>query len=330
MNLPGNTEKAYCNARDKRLAREVCYEHGIPTPKFGRIDKESDVEKIVEHVGLPLVLKPSAGAASQGVYKCYTKEDVHKYYKEIKGELTSNQTFSWNPGCEVIVLVEEYIDGDEFDVDLLLWDGDLVWCNIIDNWPTMEPTFLETGSNSPSIFTLKEQIQLRNYATACVKALGFTQGAFHVECKYSRKSFRLSKDKDGEELGQPLLIEVNPRMGGGQVHMFHKEVTGVDVFDNYLMTACGIPINPPRAAKPLCAISDYEISSEVSGVMVNNKWLDHVLEHDYYYNHKYYAKVGKKIKGTDNGIPEWVGRITVKCSTPQKSINAIKTLISET
>jgi hypothetical protein len=44
-----------------------------------------------------------------------------------------NPTFSWNPGCEVVVLVEEYIDGDEFDVDVLMWQGQAVYRHVVDN-----------------------------------------------------------------------------------------------------------------------------------------------------------------------------------------------------
>ena len=31
-----------------------------------------------------------------------------------------NPTFNWNPGCDVVVLVEEYIDGSEGDVDCVV------------------------------------------------------------------------------------------------------------------------------------------------------------------------------------------------------------------
>lgn len=44
-----------------------------------------------------------------------------------------NPTFNWNPGCDVVVLVEEYIDGDEFDVDVLMWDGKPVYASVVDN-----------------------------------------------------------------------------------------------------------------------------------------------------------------------------------------------------
>lgn len=44
-----------------------------------------------------------------------------------------NPTFNWNPGCETVVLAEEYIDGDEFDVDILMWEGKMVYAKAVDN-----------------------------------------------------------------------------------------------------------------------------------------------------------------------------------------------------
>jgi hypothetical protein len=46
-------------------------------------------------------------------------------------------------------------------------------------WPTMEPTFLEMGSNCPTVYTGTPLKQIEDYAVDCVKALGFTQGMRH-------------------------------------------------------------------------------------------------------------------------------------------------------
>ena len=42
-------------------------------------------------------------------------------------------------------MLEEYLDGPEVDVDLVLSDGQPVYGAITDNWPTVEPYFNETG-----------------------------------------------------------------------------------------------------------------------------------------------------------------------------------------
>ena len=42
-------------------------------------------------------------------------------------------------------MMEEYLDGPEVDVDLIMSEGEAVYGAVTDNWPTVEPYFLETG-----------------------------------------------------------------------------------------------------------------------------------------------------------------------------------------
>lgn len=95
-------------------------------------------------------------------------------------------------------MMEQYLDGPEVDVDVLLnSDGDVVYGNVTDNWPTIEPYFNETGSNCPSILSLQQQRELCQLSVAAVKCMGFVVGNFHVECKYTSSN-------------GPQLIEVRP------------------------------------------------------------------------------------------------------------------------
>jgi hypothetical protein len=99
-------------------------------------------------------------------------------------ELTTGKYFAWNPGCEPCVLLEEFIDGDEFDVDVLLWDDECVYVNVIDNWPTVGLGFLETGSNCPTVYPDNKAQQV------CMKVLRdgaslWPQHKLHALCKRS-------------------------------------------------------------------------------------------------------------------------------------------------
>jgi hypothetical protein len=86
-------------------------------------------------------------------------------------------------------MMEQYLDGPEVDVDLVLnSEGEVVFGNVTDNWPTIEPYFNETGSNCPSILGLAQQRELCALSVAAVKCMGFTVGAFHVECKFTSKN----------------------------------------------------------------------------------------------------------------------------------------------
>ena len=46
-------------------------------------------------------------------------------------------------------MMEQYLDGPEVDVDVVLnADGDVAYGNVTDNWPTIEPYFNETGGRA--------------------------------------------------------------------------------------------------------------------------------------------------------------------------------------
>eukprot|EP01134_Creolimax_fragrantissima_P001049 CFRG1049T1 len=326
MNLPGNSADAYYKARDKKLGREACVAAGVPSPRFEEIKKREDIPDVVSRVGLPLVMKPSSGAGSDGVFKCSDVEEVYSNYDKVIKEIEENDTFKINAGLTISLIVEEYIDGDEFDIDVLMWDGECVYVNIIDNWPTMEPTFLEIGSNCPTVYPSKPVKQLHDYSIDCVRAMGFKQGCFHVECKYSRKEHRLQKDADGDVLGTPLLIEVNARMGGGRTHLFHKEVYHIDLFEYFFLTHCGVPIAPKPCDPPATYLADYEFCAEITGIIAHDKFLDGVKEDPNVVLAKTYHPPGTRVKGCDSGVPEWCGLILVKGDSAEEVVKNTRAL----
>ena len=79
---------------------------------------------------------------------------------------------SW---IKLTLMLEEYLDGPEVDVDVVFSEGQAVYGAITDNWPTVEPYFNETGSNCPSILPTKQQQELMQMAVQSTQCLGFKQ-----------------------------------------------------------------------------------------------------------------------------------------------------------
>merc|ERR1719346_310120 len=104
---------------------------------------------------------------------------------------------------DLTVLLEQYLDGSEVDVDIVMSEGEWRYAAVSDNGPTLEPYFNETWGLCPSLLPKEDQSKLKLFAVDCVKALGFSSGVFHVECKLTSTG--------------PQLVEVNARMGGGPV-----------------------------------------------------------------------------------------------------------------
>lgn len=58
---------------------------------------------------------------------------------------------------------------------------------------------METCEHNPSLLPPDMYKEMLDYAIACVKALGFDRGCFHMEAIYATTG--------------PCLIECNPRLG---------------------------------------------------------------------------------------------------------------------
>ena len=113
-----------------------------------------------------------------------------------------------------------------------------------DNWPTLEPWFNETGDNAPSLFERERQHDLMALAVNTLRCLGLKLGVFHVEAKYTTRG--------------PRLIEVNSRMGGGQVRDNNLAVWGVD-----LVRPHGLRLSSHARLRPLsCGPRSAPFSSQ--------------------------------------------------------------------
>mmetsp|Transcript_14843 Transcript_14843/g.44835 ORF Transcript_14843/g.44835 Transcript_14843/m.44835 type:complete len:618 (-) Transcript_14843:511-2364(-) len=324
--LPGNTPESVDAARDKHSTRSYMAKAGLPTPRNMLIERPDQVEAAGNHVGFPAVIKPIYGAASIGVVRVNDMEALKSTYTKVAKEMAGarivdgamqagaadeEETDQGNAGSwvKLTLLLEEYLDGPEVDVDLVLSEGSVVYGAITDNWPTIEPYFNETGSNCPSILPREQQAGLMELGVQSVNALGLSCGVFHVELKYTSRG--------------PRLIEVNCRMGGGPVRLTNLLVWGVDLVEEHLLCSCGIPSRPPVAARPLQFLAEYSLNASKSGTIQHTDYLKEWEAHpDVLYAHPL-VEAGKKVTGGGDGMPTWVCEFMVTKPTVEEAIEFV-------
>lgn len=330
LGLPGNTPDAVDAARDKYTTRTCLAAAGLPTPRNSRISAPEDVQAAADHVGFPSVIKPVSGAASIGVIRVNDLEQLQKAYERVVRDLSrakvvagalvegneddeddaaAGNAASW---FKVELMLEEYLDGPEVDCDLVVSEGRVVYGAVTDNWPTVEPYFNETGSNCPSILPRQQQKELLELSVNSVKALGFTMGVFHVECKYTSRGAR--------------LIEVNARMGGGPVRDTNLLVWGVDLVEEHLMTSAGIPARPPVAQRPLVQMAEYSINAKSTGILRNTAFLDKWVNHPDVLYARALVEAGSKVVCVADGLPTWVCELMVVKPTVQEAIDFVTSI----
>ena len=339
LGLPGNPPSAVDTARDKSATRTTLEAAGLPSPRHFLISDPGQVAAAGAHVGFPAVIKPIFGAASIGVVRVNDAADLDRAYARVQKEMASARIVagalqqgeveeekkeeedgsaaaaapadgapapaasSW---IKTTLMLEEYLDGPEVDVDLVLSEGAAVYGAVTDNWPTVEPYFNETGSNCPSILALPVQAELVDLAVKSVSALGFTMGVFHVELKQTSRGAR--------------LIEVNCRMGGGPVRATNLLVWGVDLVEEHLLTAAGIPARPPVAPKPLKFIAEYSINAKKTGKVKHADFLGAWADHPDVLYARPLVAAGEKVVCVEDGMPTWAAELMVTKPSVEEAI----------
>jgi len=184
LGLPGPPPAAVDAARDKHATRAALRRAGLPTPRNFLIKSEDQILSAGEHVGFPAVLKPVSGAASMGVTKVMSQGELAESYRKVVSELSSlvvvgGALVQSDGSCGGVqadgvvsldVLLEQYLDGTEVDIDVVYSDGEWRYAAITDNGPTVEPWFNETWGVCPSLLPVCQQRELRELGVASVKA----------------------------------------------------------------------------------------------------------------------------------------------------------------
>jgi len=310
LDLPGHALSAVNTARNKYETRKVCEENGLPSPRFALINSQSDLAEKAKMIGFPCVLKPSKGTASTDVFYVYDQNELEQRYQYIvdNQKATLNQAGPesvmhavWLSGFQMIL--EEYLDGDEFDVDCLLYESQMVFSSITSEKP--QPHMIETGAYLPARYPQSKQDELINFAEQVLSCIGFSEGVFHLEFKYTSRG--------------PRLIEVNARVGGGPIYQMVKRVWGVDLIEQYLLTCLGMAIHPQKSPEPLAYLASHIIIAPYSGIVLRDDFLKHLQHDPRVVFLKVYANQGQHIHGPENRVPEWLGEIIVCGDSPESA-----------
>jgi len=233
----------------------------------------------------------------------------------IKGDPSSTNGVTAKNSIDLTLLLEQYLDGSEVDVDVVMSDGEWVYAAVSDNGPTLEPYFNETWAASPSLLPREQQVALKELAVGCVKALGFESGVFHVECKYTSTG--------------PQLIEVNARMGGGQVHECNLQTWGIDLVEETIFAALGIPAGPVVQRNPLSGVAYCYVNASRSGKVVSTNVLVEMAEREGVVWAKPLVVDGASVVGPQDGLPTWLADLVVKKPTAREALDFLLQLEAE-
>lgn len=200
-------------ARNKDIARDLFYKNNVPSPKYKTVKTYKEAVDFTNMVGFPIVLKPTNAASSQFVTLIQNKEELHKEFNNIQ---EFNETYM---GFKVRneYLVEEYMSGQEYSIEVFLEDGCTKFLEITKKLKTNPPFFVEKGHILPIPLSNKEDFM--NIAEKGSKALGINNGPLHIEVI------------DNE--GQLKIVEINGRPAGDEITSKLIPLSfGINIFQN--------------------------------------------------------------------------------------------------
>ena len=122
----------------------------------------------------------------------------------------------------------------------------------------------------------------------------------------------------------PRLIEVNSRMGGGQVRENNLAVWGVDLVDESLLSAIGLPNAPPVPREPLTCRSALYFNAQITGTMGEGDWLHEVRGMPGVVYAKLLVGAGETVVCSDHGMPTWLGQLMCDGATPEEAMALVK------
>jgi carnosine synthase len=313
LGLPRNPVEAVDAARSKLRTRELSARLGFPTPRAFRVRSFDELYAAAADLGFPAVVKPEFGAAAVGCVRIDSFSRLPDVYRLVRGVVTVETDDIFRAGNDL--LLEEYLDGVEFDIDLVLEGGECVFSSVSQNWPTSEPSFQETGLHCPPNHGSKPVGKLVELAVKTVQAFGFSQGVLHVEGKCTTNG--------------PRLVEINARLGGGRIHQIVESVWQVDLIEAHLRSALGLPQQLMPSRKPRCTIVNAFVYAPATGRLAALPFTDVKPETGRRVIIDVAADVGQEVNGPDGIFSTELAEIYVAAESLRRARSLAEEVLRE-
>jgi biotin carboxylase len=246
-------------------------------------------------IGFPAVVKPEFGASAMGCVRVDDLESLPGIYSLVRGVVDPSHDGIFRMGNDL--LLEEYLDGVEFDIDLVMHDGACVFSSVSQNWPTAEPSFQETGLHLPPDHDRRAVGRLVDLAVDTARAFGLTQGVLHIEGKCTSRG--------------PRLVEINARMGGGRIHEMVRAVWSVDLVEAQLRSCLGLAPNLQASRKPQCAVIDALVYAPATGKLLSLGAWDRAPAGSIDFHLDVAVELGEAVDGPDRVFATPLAEITI-------------------
>jgi len=205
LGLTGISYDTAVKATDKGEMIKAFAFAGVEHPWYHILPAPATADAVPEGITFPCITKPTDNAGSRGVMLVRSRD-----------ELESALAYSAENGRSGNVILEEYMEGPEVSVEVIVWQGVPHVLQVTDKLTTGAPHFVEMGHSQPSALPAADLEKIRDLAIRAVKAVGIDNGPAHVEIMLTKEG--------------PKMVELGARMGGDCItsHLVPLS-TGIDM-----------------------------------------------------------------------------------------------------
>lgn len=226
LRIPGMGETTVRRFRDKLAMRMCAHEAGIAVPEFVHVLNHARIQRFIDKVPAPWVLKPRSFAGSIGIKKIATAGEL---WAELE-KLGDDQPH---------YLLERYVPGDIFHVDSIVYEREIRFAvasgygrpplDVAQGGGIFTTSILERGSeNEQRLLELNGDL---------LKSLGMVRGVNHTE-------YIIGHD------GKIYFLETSARVGGAHIAELVEMATGLNLWAEWARVEVAggkVDYEPPAA-----------------------------------------------------------------------------------
>ncbi|MET9964292.1 ATP-grasp domain-containing protein [Streptomyces sp. NPDC006326] len=238
--LPGAGLGAAQILRDKALLRQVSAAAGIANPVSVAVTGPDELRAFLRGRSGPVVLKPANRQASVGTRVVHGPADADTAWADCL--VQDEGVFVPDRPIELSMLAEEYVEGPEYSVEMLVRDGGALFVNVTGKQLFPGPHPVEMAHTVPAGIPEELAALLGAQTLRVVDAVGFRDGVVHCEWIVAG--------------GVPYLVECAGRLAGGGILDTIQLAYPVELLRSYYAVMKGedLPGELPRQAKGGAAV----------------------------------------------------------------------------
>ena len=209
LGIEGMSAEVARNFRDKSRMKSIFSAAGVPCAGHGVAGSAAEARTIAARLGLPLVVKPPAGAGARATFRVDSPAQLEAWLHADP------------PSPAAPALLEELVSGAEHSFDSVVLDGRPVWHSISRYLPTplevLENPWIQWAVLLPRSIDGAEYDGIREAAARGLRSLGLRTGFTHMEWFALRE-------------GRLALSEVAARPPGAQFTSLLSYAHDVDMY----------------------------------------------------------------------------------------------------